>query len=317
MPHWSRRMSSMLSTQRFAALTRSWPPWWPAAIAVILTLPFAVFCFGLTLAGSVAFDWRIYMMAGELAWSGGDLYGWSDIYGFVYSPLFAYGFPAISWIGPDLWRIAHLGAALALPTWPTRVITLVSWPFWSDVQNGNLFVFVLLAAVWGLRGSRLAALTYLGMFLLMPRPLMVPVAVWLLYARPDIRWMFGAMTALSLVGVMASGYLGLWVTRLMESPDISTSTANFALTRFIGQWWLLIGLPLGVWLTWRARLGWASLAVSPYLLSQYFLMGILELLPKPTSTPDLVGERAKALGPIPAVEDTKPTEPRDRRAGVS
>ena len=290
-------MSSMRSNQDIATLLRGWPNWWPAAIFVIATFPFAFFCLGLTLSGSVAFDWRIYVTAAERVWSGGDdLYRWSDTYGFIYSPLFAYAFSAIAWIGPDLWRVAHVAAALAMPTWPTRLITLVSWPFWSDVQNGNLFVFVLLAAVWGLSGSRLAALVYFGMFLLMPRPLMLPVAVWLIYTRPDIRWVFGVMAVLSLVGVVASGYFAEWVSRLLESPDLSRSTANFALTRVVGQWWLLVGVPLGAWLTLRGRLGWASLAVSPYLISQYFLMGILELLPKPSSK----SERITA-GSAPAV----------------
>ena len=252
-------------------------------------------------------------MAGERIWSGGDLYGWSDIYGFAYSPLFAYAFPAISWIGPDVWRAAHVVAAFALPTWPMRIITLVSWPFWSDVQNGNLVVFVLLAAAWALRGSRLAALVYLGMFLLMPRPLMVPVGAWLLYKRPDIRLIFVAMAALSVLGVAASGYLGVWVSALTKSADIYTSTANFALTRFVGQWWLLIGIPLGVWLTWRGRLGWASLAVSPYLLSQYFLMGLLELVPREEAEAE---RRAEPRRPLFTVKGKASTEPRERGAGL-
>lgn len=276
---------------------RGWPSWWPAAIAAICTAPFALFCLALTISGSVAFDWRIYVTAAERAWSGGDLYRWSDSYGYIYSPLFAYGFAGVAWIGADAWRAAHLAAALALPTWPMRLITLGSWPFWSDVQNGNVLVFVLLAAAWGLMGSRAAALTYLGMSLLMPRPLMVPVAAWLLFKRPDLRNPFVAMAGVSILGVIATGYFTPWVIKLLESSNIVESTANFGLSRVLGQWALLIGLPVGVWLTLRGRLGWASLVVSPYLLSQYFLMGLLECMPKApvaSGIPPNATKRAKA-----------------------
>jgi hypothetical protein len=45
----------------------------------------------------------------------------------------------------------------------------------------------------------------------------------------------------------------------------------------LGNWWLAAGIPLAIWLTRRGRVGFAALAVSPYLLPQYFLFGVLEL----------------------------------------
>jgi len=46
---------------------------------------------------------------------------------------------------------------------------------------------------------------------------------------------------------------------------------------WLGSAWLLIGVPLGAWLTWRGRVGWAGLAISPYWLMPYYLMLLLEL----------------------------------------
>ena len=40
---------------------------------------------------------------------------------------------------------------------------------------------------------------------------------------------------------------------------------------------MVIGLPLAAWLTWKGRLGLASLAASPYWLPYYLLMLLLEL----------------------------------------
>jgi hypothetical protein len=37
-------------------------------------------------------------------------------------------------------------------------------------------------------------------------------------------------------------------------------------------------VPLAAWLTLRGKLGWASLAISPYLLPYYFQMLGLELV---------------------------------------
>jgi hypothetical protein len=45
----------------------------------------------------------------------------------------------------------------------------------------------------------------------------------------------------------------------------------------MGQWWLVVGIPLAAWLTVRGRVGWAALAASPDWLPYYLLMPILEL----------------------------------------
>jgi hypothetical protein len=51
---------------------------------------------------------------------------------------------------------------------------------------------------------------------------------------------------------------------------------NFGPSQFIGLAWVPIGIGLAAWLTWRNRLGLASLAISPYWLPYYFLVLLLE-----------------------------------------
>src|SRR5437773_1431150 len=112
-------------------------------------------------------------------------------------------------------RTSRPAAALALPDRRLALLTLVSWPFWFDFATGNVMVGVLLLAVYALRGSRLAALGFLAMTLLVPRPLMLPVAAWLLWKRPDLRWSALALLVAHSVGVLAVGWGGEWLGRLV------------------------------------------------------------------------------------------------------
>ncbi len=50
---------------------------------------------------------------------------------------------------------------------------------------GNTFTFVVVAAAFALRGSRFGALAFLALTALMPRPVQIPLALWLLWTRPD------------------------------------------------------------------------------------------------------------------------------------
>ena len=70
-----------------------------------------------------------------------------------------------------------------------------------------------------------------------------------------------------------------WVARLLDSTADIGSDFNIGPSALIGSWWLIVGIPLGIWLTWRGRIGLAGLAVSPYVLPYYLLIGVLELVP--------------------------------------
>jgi hypothetical protein len=250
------------------------------------------------LAGSASADWRIYVEASHRVREGG-LYQVTDMYAFRASPVLAWAFAFIAPIGPTLWRLLHVGAALAMPTWPLRLAILAAWPLWFDIQHGNLLTFELLAAAWALRGNRVGSLAYLAMTLLTPRPLLLPIAGWLLWRRADLRVPFLAMFAVHAIAVLITGWGIDWMNQLVASTDEIHSIWNLGPSRVIGLWWLLAGVPLALWLTLRGRVGLASLAVSPYLLPYYFLFALLDL-PGARPTWDAVRGRGPIAASAPA-----------------
>lgn len=221
-------------------------------------------------------DWQIFVESSERAF-GGDLYAVEADYAFRYSPLVAYAFTVIQHIGPDAWRIAHLAALALLPDRRVALVALISWPFWFDVAAGNLMTFVLVLAAAALAGSRWATRGFFAVSLLVPRPLMLPIAVWLLWKHPEWRMPFAVMFVVHGVAVVLTGWGPTWLTALIESGAEMGSALNFGPSRLIGLLWLPIGSVAAAVLTWRGQVGWAALMASPYWLPYYFLMPLLEL----------------------------------------
>lgn len=230
----------------------------------------------IVLSGSPVVDWHHFVEAGLRVHAGG-LYEIAFDYGFRYSPVLAIVFGFIAPIGELAWRILHVGAALALPNWPMRLITLASWPFWFDVEAGNVLVFVLLAAAWALRGNRVAIGAFFVMAVLMPRPLILPILAWLLWRHPGLRVPFVSIVVLHTLAVWTTGWGAEWVSVLLNSTDEVESPLNLGPSRFVGLTGALVALPVAAWLTWRGRLGWASLLAAPYWLPYYLLMPVLEV----------------------------------------
>lgn len=226
--------------------------------------------------GSVAFDYRIYVEASHRFFDGG-LYQVSDFYAYVYSPVIAPALRALEWIGMDAWRALHVAAVLALPTWRMRLLTLVLWPFWYDVQLGNVMVFIAVMAAWTLRRNQLGTAAFLITALLIPKPLMLPVLAWVLWKQAEWRGRFVALAAAHALAVVATGYADEWVARLMTPSYALSSVINFGPSRLIGLWWMLLAAPAAAWLTWKGKLGFASLLASPYWLPYYGLMLLIEL----------------------------------------
>ena len=140
-------------------------------------------------------------------------------------------------------------------------------------------VFILLAAAWALTGSRLATGAYLIMAILIPRPLMLPVAAWLLWKRPEWRLPFAAAVAAHALAVLAIGWGPEWIGTIIAAGRDADLPSNVGPSRFVGTLpWLVIGLPLAAWLTRRGRVGLASIAASPYWLPYYLIMPLLELV---------------------------------------
>lgn len=261
-------------------MTSPWRRLVAIALGVALVATPNVYLVGRSLStiieGGIAVDWHHFVEAGRRVHQGG-LYDISFDYGYRYSPVLAYAFALLAPMGELTWRALHIIGAIALPTWPMRLLSLISWPFWFDVEAGNVLIFILLAAAWALRGNAVAIVAFGVMAVLMPRPLMLPVLAWLLVMRPEWRVPFVALVVLHSAAVAVTGWGGDWLGVLISSGDEMGSLLNLGPSRFIGVAWIILGLPLAGWLTLRGRLGWASLAVSPYWLPYYLLMPILEL----------------------------------------
>lgn len=232
----------------------------------------------LVLDGAAAADWTQYAEAGRRL-TGGELYAVTSTYAYHYSPYLAYLFSLLAPLGVFGWRLLHVAGALALPSWPMRLLALAAWPFWYDVEAGNLVIFVVLAAAWALRGSRVATAAYLLMVVLIPRPLMLPVAAWLLWKRPEWRLPFVSLVLVHTAAIFATGWAAPWLNALLAAGGDIAIPSNVGPSRFIGPMWALIGLPLAAWLTWKGRLGLASLAASVYWLPYYLLVLLLEAAP--------------------------------------
>jgi hypothetical protein len=251
-------------------------------VLVALTTPLTIYWWSLVAAGSVAFDWRIFVEAGERFHAGSpDLYEVSELYSFRHSPVLAMLMPGIAWIGVIGIRLVTVVCALALPTWPMRLLALGSWPLAMDLQHGALIALIVLAAAWALNGSRVAAVAFIVLALLSPRPLMIPIAAYLLWQQPWLRAPTAALAVAHVAAVVATGYGDDWVRMLTSaSTDMLVSPFNLSPSRFIGLAWLALGVPLAAVLMWRGRPGLAALAVSPYVLPHYLLLVLLELGPR-------------------------------------
>lgn len=265
---------------------RGLPPitWRNALIAVVvgvvaaINLQLALSTFLALTPPARTFDWTTYLHAGSLA-------GSPALYDTPYrwSPLLAWTLPAITALGLPLWRFLHV-AALALLPRRLALLALLSYPFWYDVTAGNVMTLVVVVGAAALAGKRWGIAGFLVLAVLIPRPLMLPVVVWLLWKRPEWRLPFVGMVVFHGLAVLATGLGDEWVTSVLTaSGEELTGFANVAPTRWIGAWWLLIAWPLAAWLTVKGRLGLASLAMQPYWLPYYLLVLLWELAPvKPT-----------------------------------
>lgn len=231
------------------------------------------------LRGGAGADWTIFGEAGRRVVTGGALYASEDNYAFRYSPLLAYAFTLVAAIGPWAWRALHVAAVAYLGLVDRRLacVTIISWPFWFDVEAGNLVTFIYVLAGLALLGRGWAIIGFLVAAILVPRPLMLPIVIWLLWRHPEWRGPFVAIFIAHAAFVVITGWAQPWVAALATSSGEIGSALNFGPSRVIGWLWVPVGVLVAAVLTVRGRLGFASLAVSPYWLPYYFLFPLLEL----------------------------------------
>lgn len=246
-----------------------WVPIGVLGLANILL--FAYVTSPLELLASPAVDLRTMQRGAALA---GDpaLYEYRSTSTFVWSPLAAYALQPLKAIDPWAWRAILVVGALAMPTWPARLAVLTSWPFWMDIATGNVLTLIFLATVWALRGSPVATWAFFTLALLRPMPLLIPAALWMLWKRPEWRTTVAGMVAVHVALVLWTGFAVDWLVAVAAvGPEIQSSGYNFSPTRWLGWWWMPIGVPLAWWLFRRGHAGWAGLAVSPYVWAYYLL----------------------------------------------
>lgn len=219
-------------------------------------------------------DWGTWQTA-ALGLESGTLY--ADGF-FVWSPIAAWlmGHVVLP-LGYWFWLAAHLAIVLLLRSPLLIVAVLTSGPFWIDAAAGNFFTFVAVAGFLAVSGSRPAGIAFLALSLLMPRPVQLPLSLWLLAHERGL-WVptIGLIAGFAvLVGL--SGYAIDWMHALLSlGQSYPFRGWDLGPTRVLGGAWLIIGIPLGAWLLYRGRPAWAGLAVTPYLVPQYFLALVWE-----------------------------------------
>jgi len=257
-------------TSRPATLSNSHVRW----LLAFLFLNVPVLAFGMLWVVAFPHDWVVLSQV-PARLSDGTLYDHTPLYDYVWSPIMAWVLalviiPAGYWalFAARVATLPFLGRELAL-------LTVLSLPFWIDAVNGNYFTFIVVAGVLALRGSRVGGLAFLALACLMPRPIQVPMAAYLLWHRPALRIPFLAMLVASIAAAALSGYAGDWASALLSFGQ--TGRDHLGPTRFVGMAWYLVGVPLAAWLTVKGKVGWAGLALSPYVLPQYLLAILWEL----------------------------------------
>lgn len=245
--------------------------WWPlrVGLAAIVVLNFALIAARfVTDADMTAIDYDVLARASE----------YPNPYtegAYVWSPVAVFPLRLLVPLGMAGWVALHALALVPLG-WLGLVVAL-SYPFVVDVQVGNVFTFVAVAGFLAMRGSRVAMIAFCIMAMLMPRPIMLPLLGWLLWKEPWTRVPFAAIALVHLGAVAGTGLADEWAVRLVNLPEGIAHPLNVSPSRWIGYAWVPIGLALAAFLTWKGRLGLASLAASPYLYPMYWLMVVLDL----------------------------------------
>jgi hypothetical protein len=293
-------------TRRTIALTGLW-----TINGIFLVITFAAFLYA-----DVGVDWDIFTEAGRRFYDG-NLYTWEGL-PYRYSPLLAPLFGLLAPIGYLGWSLLHFAALLTLPR-KLALILLVSAPFWNDVYNGNTVTFAFVAAwhalgtmpAWkssavaatGRSESRssnrppqstasagiAAAIPFLVLSVLIPRPMMLPVLAYILWTRREWVVPFALIAGASLLGAYLVGWLEPWVLGELRNVGRPEIKADFGPAAYIGAWWYPVALGLAAWATVRGWLGVASVLAALNLTVTYPMM--LLLTPPGTRPPRPLGTR--------------------------
>lgn len=192
-----------------------------------------------------------------------------------YSPVAVWFMHPLAAVGPVGFVLLHFALLLTLPR-RVGLIVALSFPFWVDMLWGNVFTLVFVTAWWAMRGNRAGVLTFLVLTLLMPRPVQLPLALGCSGASrgSGCRSSRCSPSMRASCSPPASARAG---SRASSSrAAMRRRWHNFGPTRLFGYAWFVVGIPLALYL-FRRHPAWAGLALSPYLLGQYWLVACLPL----------------------------------------
>lgn len=237
-------------------------------------------------------DWGQHRVAAERIASGASPYFVEDWYRFRWSPAAAWIMVPITALGPWAWAAAQFGSLLTLPR-RLALVTLLAFPFWADVQAGNILVFAFVAAFHALRGNPWAGAAFVAMAILVPRPLLLPLLAWLAWQRPSWRIPILVGAAVSLGAAVVTGYHAEWLAMLIVVAGEETHRLGAQLLPA----WPLTGIALAILLTVLGHPAAAGFALQPYWLPYYGLLLLLEVRPL---TKGPVSQRAPGASVAPA-----------------
>jgi alpha-1,2-mannosyltransferase len=290
-----------------------------AAVAFLLADAVIVY---VAARGDFAIDFTCcYQQAGQrVVEDASSLYAWSETYTFRYSPWAAVLFAPLAAIPETaavwLWlglKVVVLGAvAIGLARrWPVDVRWLVAGmvlcfpPIWHDLALGNVSTFtVAVFAVLLARRDGWGGLAFGLLLLLVPKPHLLPVAVWLAIRRPrDAAAAFATLLVGVVAGVLAFGP-ELWVEWLatFREPLGREFTANIGFSALLGPPGVVVGVVAAVVigaaaLTRRGDIGLGMSLVSGIVLGPYtfihYLAGLVVVIDP------VLRRRPRSLAPYP------------------
>ena len=165
-------------------------------------------------------DWRRVLQAGATWGAGGNPYALS---GYFYTPALAV---VASRLGD--WTIPLLVAGeVAIVAWlsprhPLAVLAMLAWPpVWGDIALGNETILLVGALAVAVRGDSVPRGTLLGFGLaLVPKPMFVPVLLWLaVHRRRSLAGVVAAGAAVTLPAALLTGLYPEFVAALLRGID--------------------------------------------------------------------------------------------------
>lgn len=233
----------------------------------------------IVLSPDVPVDWQLIRQLPTAVGCGTVYAIESDGVRFLWSPVMAWLMAGVAVLGYWPWVAAHVAAAFLVRSPVLVLLLLVSYGFWFDTAQGNIVVFLGVAAMLALQGIRWGRLAFLALMILAPRPLGVPLGLWLLWSDRTL-WKPASLMFIAHLALVALSGLGLEWFGAMVSSDLAPGI-TVGPTAWFGRWWLIAGIPLAIFLAKRGLFGWAGLAMSPYVTPQYVLWPLIDLVRRP------------------------------------